>query len=356
MKQNPPFIVTSDSATIIVDNKPYTLNKSNAAFNEVLDRINRADFDGIEKLFDVSSAVEVYTENNIVVKDGTVLYKGQPVHNYTVDKILDFMREGSLSYKPLLNFLDKLLLNPSYRAVQELYPFLEAGKCAICADGDFIAFRKVTKDWKDFYTGTFDNSIGAIVEMPRNMVDEDKNRTCRPGLHFCSQAYLSQYHGNDGRVVLVKINPADVCAIPSDYNNAKGRCCKYQVISECAGGENGQTFGPLYVRNAPDEVETEDTDSIDAAEEKAMTDCYEEAFDLGYLDAEAGYAFDPAYSWENEAGFTADYAIFCEGYESGFNEYEDEEDASIPSVTDDTRVKLSKAAKKQTRDSSGRFC
>jgi hypothetical protein len=31
---------------------------------------------------------------------------------------------------------------------------------------------------------------------------------------------------------LIKINPADVVSIPSDYNNAKGRCCKYVVVGE----------------------------------------------------------------------------------------------------------------------------
>ena len=30
----------------------------------------------------------------------------------------------------------------------------------------------------------------------------------------------------------VKIDPADVVSIPTDYNNAKGRCCKYTVMSE----------------------------------------------------------------------------------------------------------------------------
>ena len=32
--------------------------------------------------------------------------------------------------------------------------------------------------------------------------------------------------------MIVKINPADVVAIPSDYNNTKGRTCRYEVVSE----------------------------------------------------------------------------------------------------------------------------
>ena len=32
--------------------------------------------------------------------------------------------------------------------------------------------------------------------------------------------------------MILKINPADVVAIPKDYNNTKGRTCRYEVIGE----------------------------------------------------------------------------------------------------------------------------
>jgi hypothetical protein len=47
--------------------------------------------------------------------------------------------------------------------------------------------------------------------------------------------------------MILKINPRDVVAIPADYNNTKGRCCRYEVIGEytenwrekIGRGENG---------------------------------------------------------------------------------------------------------------------
>ena len=75
-----------------------------------------------------------------------------------------------------------------------------------------------------------DNSVGKIVTMERNLVDEDKSRTCSQGLHFCSYDYLKHFSGE--RIVVLKINPADIVAIPEDYNNSKGRCCSYEVIDE----------------------------------------------------------------------------------------------------------------------------
>jgi len=75
-----------------------------------------------------------------------------------------------------------------------------------------------------------DNSVGNVLEMPRNEVDADKDRTCSTGLHFCSYDYLKSFHGE--RVVVLKINPKDVVSIPSDYNNSKGRTCRYEVVDE----------------------------------------------------------------------------------------------------------------------------
>jgi hypothetical protein len=75
-----------------------------------------------------------------------------------------------------------------------------------------------------------DNSVGKIVEMERNSVDDNSSNTCSSGLHFCSQEYLSSFGGE--RTVIVKINPRDVVSIPNDYNNSKGRACRYEVIGE----------------------------------------------------------------------------------------------------------------------------
>ena len=68
--------------------------------------------------------------------------------------------------------------------------------------------------------------------MERNKVDDNQNNTCSSGLHFCSKEYLSHFGGSDSRTMIVKINPADVVSIPTDYNNSKGRACKYVVVGE----------------------------------------------------------------------------------------------------------------------------
>jgi signal peptidase I len=139
--------------------------------------------------------------------------------------------------------------NPSRAAVSELYDWLEKTSLPITEDGDFLAYKKVRDDYRDFHTGTWDNSVGRILTMPRNQVDDERDRHCSTGLHFCSLSYLPRYHGGRGRVMIVKINPGDVVSIPSDYDYAKGRTCGYQVIGEHREGEHREAFDKPIVGN-----------------------------------------------------------------------------------------------------------
>ena len=68
--------------------------------------------------------------------------KVKVIHNHVVGRILDFMREG-LPYKPLTRFVEKLMENPSRRAVNELYAFLEHKNMPLTPDGNFLAYKGV---------------------------------------------------------------------------------------------------------------------------------------------------------------------------------------------------------------------
>ena len=110
--------------------------------------------------------------------------------------------------------------------------FLVANDIEITDDGHFIAWKVVTKDYKDCRTGRFDNSPGVVVKMERNQVDEDDERTCSAGLHVCSKSYISYFQGGSDRIVSVKVHPRDVVSIPVDYGDAKMRTCEYLVLED----------------------------------------------------------------------------------------------------------------------------
>lgn len=232
------FIRTPDHLTIVFDDGDVeTVYPSHPKYDDIVIAINEKRWDDVKEMVDpvetVRSAIDAVGVADLVeVRDGEVLYDGKPMHNYLTTRMLEMLDEG-FDIRPLMMFLQNLMENPSFRAVNELYGFLESSNLPITEDGHFLAYKRIRSDWTDVYTGTMDNSIGQVVSMPRNEVDEDKNRTCSRGLHFCAREYLKHYGSFDGgRVVVVKINPKDVVAIPSDYNNAKGRACRYEIIQE----------------------------------------------------------------------------------------------------------------------------
>ena len=227
------FIITGSSLTIVIGVKPYIIDKSHKNYELIKDGIRtNKDDETLLKLIDVSTVINEYTQGKIKVVSGQVYYKDSIVKNTLTDRMLVMMDEG-FNIDSMCRFMDNLHQNPSKTAVDELYLFLECCNLPITEDGHFLAYKKVKSDYKDIHSGTFDNSVGQKPQMDRNMVDDNRNNTCSQGLHFASYSYMSSFgNGTTDRVVILKINPADVVSIPSDYNNAKGRCWQYEVIGE----------------------------------------------------------------------------------------------------------------------------
>ena len=170
-----PYILTDNSLTIVVDGKALTMENSNPSFNEAKKLLSQEKYDELPNLFDTPMAVEKFAEGNISVSDGEVRYGNEVIHNHVVGRILDFMRQG-LPYKPLVRFLDKLMDNPSRRAVNELYAFLEHKAMPLTPDGNFLAYKGVRSDYTDWHSGKF--GLGT-----RNMhCRRPGNRTYQPAL------------------------------------------------------------------------------------------------------------------------------------------------------------------------------
>ena len=231
------FVHTGNSITIMLGSRPYSIASTDTIYADViaLVKANAPEADILAVINRAIAAVQAATQitPNIAIKNGVVLFKGQSIDNSLTTRMLSMLDEG-FDLKPMAYFLENLMANPSFRSVQELYGFLEKGKMPITPDGHFMAYKAVRGDFKDIHSGTFDNSVGQVCEMPRNAVDDNKDRTCSAGLHFCSFEYLPHFAHANGHVMLLKINPADVVSIPADYNDTKGRCARYEVVGEYA--------------------------------------------------------------------------------------------------------------------------
>lgn len=226
-----PYIIQGKNIITVIDNVSHTINPSHISYNKILDAIKSNDWDQVKELIDSRNAVTKFADGNVTIQNDQLFWKGEILHSSLATKILAMFRDG-FTIEPMVNFMINLMQNPSHRAVNELYSFLEATTLPITSDGHFLAYKNVRADYKDIYTGKFDNSIGKMVSMERNQVDDNRDQTCSKGLHFCSESYLPSYNNANGHTMIVKINPKDVVSIPSDYNNAKGRCCQYEVVGE----------------------------------------------------------------------------------------------------------------------------
>ena len=243
-----PFIVQGNNIVVVIGNTSHTISKTHITYQKVLDAIKAADWDAVKDLIEPKKVVLNYGQGNISIQGETLFWKGAELHNSLTRRIIQMLQDG-FPVEPMVNFMENLMQNPSKRAVTELYGFLEKNQLPITPDGCFLAYKKVRKDFKDIHSGTMDNSVGQVVEMERNQVDDDKDRTCSSGLHFCGMSYLPHFGCGDSRTVIVKVNPKDVVSIPSDYNNAKGRACRYEVIGEL-GVEPEEAFTAPVQENA----------------------------------------------------------------------------------------------------------
>jgi hypothetical protein len=226
-----PYILTDESLTVVIDGKAHTMSNEHPAWHQAKEALAQEEWERLSGLFNVAKAVEDYLDEDvrIEVKDSAVYFEGEAVHNVVVDKILKFMSEGS-PFKPLVKFLGKLMDNPSRRAVNELYTFLEHKNMPITPEGNFLAYKGVTDDFKDFHTRKFSNKIGDVLEMTRNRVCDDANVGCSHGFHAGSYEYAKGYAHNGGNLMVVEIDPADVVSVPTDCSCQKLRTAKYKVV------------------------------------------------------------------------------------------------------------------------------
>lgn len=224
-----PYIIQGSQVTVVIGSKPHVVSKSHPMYQRVVDAIKASDWETVDSIIDPKKVVLEYGNGNIAIEGDKLFWKGEELHSSLSVRMIRMLQDG-FDIKPMVAFMENLMLNPSKRAVTELYGFLEKNNLPITPDGSFLAYKKIRQDYKDCHSGTMDNSVGQVVEMERNRVDDDQNRTCSTGLHFCSRDYLNHFGGE--RIVIVKINPRDVVAIPNDYADSKGRACRYEVIDE----------------------------------------------------------------------------------------------------------------------------
>jgi hypothetical protein len=233
------IVTNSGTINAVVNNKAHSVAPDHANYARIKQAVIDDNPEEFERQVNVAEAVKSYTAEakntevgEVTVVDGAVVWNGKPVHSVLSNRILKAMQDG-FPFDPLCKFLANLMRNPSKRAVDELYTFLEHQGLPITEDGCFLGYKRVQEDYTDCHTGTVNNKIGNVLEMPRNTVDDNWRELCSSGFHVGSIEYVRGFYGDrkDYHVMIVKVNPADVVSVPN-YDNTKLRTCKYEVVAE----------------------------------------------------------------------------------------------------------------------------
>lgn len=229
-----PHTLCENSVTVFLDGNTYPVERSHPQYNAIIQALNNGDKQALRDVINVKQKIVNESSGRLEIVDGELAVQGTVISHSLVPRIIDMVEDGlDTMAEALANFVKNLLENPSFRAVNELHGFLEACKLPITGDGHFLAYKIVKENYHDCYTGKMDNSVGRVLSMPRNEVNEDSSVTCSHGLHVCSQDYLPYYGNGEGRrIMIVKVHPRDVVAVPNDYNNSKMRVCQYEVVDE----------------------------------------------------------------------------------------------------------------------------
>lgn len=238
------YVLNKNFISLVIDNKPYNINSSHMNFELIKQKLKDRDYDNIVDLVSIVESISKSLENTgLEIVDDEIYYNGEMLHSSLVNQIIETKKQG-YEYDNLLKFLENLMDNTIESVRNELYDWISSSNTiSITSDGAFLAYKKVRSDYKDIFTGTFDNSVGCVCKV--DYVDPNRNNVCSNGLHFCSFDYLSEYGSNDydnSRVMIVKIFPQDVIAIPIDYKFQKGRCKQYEVVGECFDWKDKETL------------------------------------------------------------------------------------------------------------------
>jgi len=264
-----PFMWVDGNLTVILKNKAHQVIPDHTNYKLILEALPTATEDELLELVDIEKAVATFSQGQVSIVNGKVMFEGEEIHGSISKRILEFMSKG-LPFEPLVKFLENLMENPSMQSQQELYDFLEHENLPVTEDGCFLAYKAVRSDFKDKWRGTFDNSVGQVCEMRRAKVDDNRKVGCSQGLHAGALNYVANYGSVDAgdNIVIVKINPQDVVSVPSDCDCEKLRTCKYEVV----GLYQGELPKPLY------KAEFEADSYVDDEEYSTVYDEYDEDY------------------------------------------------------------------------------
>jgi hypothetical protein len=296
------FSKTDNSLTVIFigddgRNQVLTATAKHPRWKQIVKALSDQDEERLIELMSVKTAIENYTDAQIEIKNHSVFFKGRQLHGLDVNRLIQFATEG-VPFLPMARFLEKKIKNPSFRAVNELYKFLEHKHMPITPRGTILGYKGVKEDMYSvmgntatvIISGTTDsgghiyNGVGESIRCDRNCVSDDYRVGCSPGLHIGSLEYAKSWAS---RVIIVEFDPEDVVCVPEDCECQKLRACAYKVVGEYTG-EMPDSYLDKYDEDEANNLDNDEDSNIsegeDVVEDIRSDEVSEDSYSNGWAD------------------------------------------------------------------------
>lgn len=272
-KNRVALVRSTDVTTVIIDGgrKVLMINNKSAIIKEFYQALEEGRLDDLEEITNRAKVLQKYSGGKILVEGNLVLMEGEPLPASLSSRIIEMMESGH-PFQPFISFWENLKANPSESCRNELYKWMESNHFAITYDGCILAYKVVTanphlgiylteedidnllrkqtapislsreeykerlfnRPYVDIHSRSFPQGEGDIIEVPREMVDDNGSNTCSQGLHVCGFSYTQRFGSafspdSKDTVLFVSVSPQDWISIPQD-DVAKARVCKYTIL------------------------------------------------------------------------------------------------------------------------------
>lgn len=225
------IISKSGTVSLNLNGQLFSFAPEHPNYPAIVEAINEENESEMEKLTR-KDEICAATSGKVSYIGGVVRWNGSKIDNAVSRRIIELDNKGH-SVTFILNFLEKCYQNPDPTVVDRLYLFLENSCIHIDSNGDIIGYKKVDENGWDYKTHTIQYKVGGIVTLNRNRCDSNSFNTCSGGLNIGSLIYARDlWHPNQGKILILKVNPADVVCIPEETGWYKMRACRLEVLAE----------------------------------------------------------------------------------------------------------------------------
>lgn len=204
-------------------------------------------------------------DGRMTIEDNRVLIDHAPIDTALEGHILRLLRgdgtpKDARNWNAFAKFVENLYSNTSEFVREQLFAWLnyenfKGQGFTLTDDGCFLGYKGCAGTAAApvsinhgsaivngvSHSGAIPNPVGAIVEMPRHLVQADPSVGCSAGLHVGTHAYADNWQR--GVLLLVKVNPRDVVSVPTECDAQKIRTCRYEVLEVVKSVYSDLTWG-----------------------------------------------------------------------------------------------------------------